>query len=119
MGQGVPSQTHYHHRALVCRRHDGPHPENYSPETFPKMGRSISIVNKPGGSGTIGALEVVKSTPDGYTIMADCNGTSSIQYAWSENLPYKVEERTYMVRGILTPGSWPSAPTPPGKRWMT
>jgi tripartite-type tricarboxylate transporter receptor subunit TctC len=73
----------------------------------------ILVVGKPGGSGIIGTLEAVRSAPDGYTLLMDCNGTSSIQYAWSENLPYKIEDRTYIARAIislealLVPGSSP------------
>jgi tripartite-type tricarboxylate transporter receptor subunit TctC len=63
----------------------------------------IQVVNKPGGSGIIGTLEAVKAPPDGYTLLSDCGGTSSIQEAWSENLPYKVEERTYIARAIFAP----------------
>jgi tripartite-type tricarboxylate transporter receptor subunit TctC len=62
----------------------------------------IQVVGKPGGSGIIGTLEAVKAPPDGYTLLMDCNGTSSIQFAWSENLPYKPEERTYIARAIYT-----------------
>ncbi len=67
------------------------------------LGVPVQAVNKPGGSGIIGTLEAVKSPPDGYTLFIDCGGTSSIQYAWSENLPYKVEERTYIARATSTP----------------
>jgi len=67
------------------------------------LGVPIQAVNKPGGSGIIGTLEAVKSPPDGYTLFIDCGGTSSIQYAWSENLPYKVEERTYIARATSSP----------------
>jgi tripartite-type tricarboxylate transporter receptor subunit TctC len=67
------------------------------------LGVPIQVVNKAGGSGIIGTLEAVKATPDGYTLLADCGGTSSIQEAWSSNLPYKVEERTYIARAILAP----------------
>jgi len=67
------------------------------------LGVPITVINKPGGSGIIGTLEAMKSPPDGYTLLADCGGTSSIQYAWAEKLPYKVEERTYIVRAAYTP----------------
>ena len=67
------------------------------------LGAPISVIDKPGGSGTIGTLEAVKAAPDGYTILADCGGTSSIQYAWAENLPYNIEERVYMARAIFSP----------------
>ena len=72
----------------------------------PKMSKilevPVQVVGKPGGSGIIGTLEAVKAPPDGYTLLLDCNGTSSIQFAWSENLPYKPEERTYIARAIST-----------------
>lgn len=80
-------------------------PRILAPKLSQRWGVPVSVVNKPGGAGTIGALEVVKSAPDGYTIMSDCPGTSSIQSAWSENLPYKIEERTYLVRASRSPGS--------------
>lgn len=63
----------------------------------------ISVVDKPGASGIIGTLEAVKAPPDGYTLLMDCNGGSSIQYAWAEKLPYKVEERAYIARAVYTP----------------
>jgi tripartite-type tricarboxylate transporter receptor subunit TctC len=67
------------------------------------LGVPIQAVNKPGGSGIIGTLDAVKSPPDGYTLFIDCGGTSSIQYALSENLPYKVEERTYVALATSSP----------------
>jgi tripartite-type tricarboxylate transporter receptor subunit TctC len=74
-----------------------------APKLSKILGVPIQTVNKPGGSGIIGTLEAVKSAPDGYTLFIDCGGTSSIQYAWSENLPYRVEERTYIARATSTP----------------
>jgi tripartite-type tricarboxylate transporter receptor subunit TctC len=73
-----------------------------APKMSKILGVPIQVVGKPGGSGIIGTLEAVKAPPDGYTILMDCNGTSSIQFAWSENLPYKPEERTYIARAIST-----------------
>ncbi len=73
-----------------------------APKMSKILGVPIQVVNKPGGSGIIGTLEAVKSPPDGYTLLMDCNGTSSIQFAWSANLPYKPEERTYIARAIFT-----------------
>jgi tripartite-type tricarboxylate transporter receptor subunit TctC len=74
-----------------------------APKLSKILGVPIQTVNKPGGSGIIGTLEAVKAPPDGYTLFIDCGGTSSIQYAWSENLPYKVEERTYIARATSSP----------------
>jgi tripartite-type tricarboxylate transporter receptor subunit TctC len=73
-----------------------------APKMSTILGVPIQVVNKPGGSGIIGTLEAVKAPPDGHTLLMDCNGTSSIQFAWSANLPYKPEERTYIARAIYT-----------------
>jgi tripartite-type tricarboxylate transporter receptor subunit TctC len=78
-------------------------PRTLAPKLSTILGVPIQVVNKAGGSGIIGTLEAVKSPPDGYTLLADCGGTSSIQEAWSANLPYKVEERTYIARAICAP----------------
>ena len=78
-------------------------PRTLGPKMSKILGVPIQVVNKPGGSGIIGTLEAVKAPPDGYTLLMDCGGTSSIQAAWSENLPYKVEERSYIARVIAAP----------------
>ena len=78
-------------------------PRTLAPKMSKILGVPIQVVNKPGGSGIIGTLEAVKSSPDGYSLLMDCGGTSSIQEAWSENLPYKVEERAYIARAISAP----------------
>jgi tripartite-type tricarboxylate transporter receptor subunit TctC len=78
-------------------------PRTMAPKMSAILGVPIQVVNKAGGSGIIGTLEAVKSPPDGYTLLSDCGGTSSIQEAWSSNLPYKVEERTYIARAICAP----------------
>ena len=87
-----------------------------APKLSKILGVPIQVVNKPGGSGIIGTLEAVKAAPDGYTVFIDCGGTSSIQYAWSENLPYKVEERTYIARATSSPRC---LIVPAGSPWKT
>jgi len=73
-----------------------------APKMSKILGVPIQVVGKPGGSGIIGTLEAIKAPPDGYTLLMDCNGSSSIQFAWLDNLPYKPEERTYIARAIYT-----------------
>jgi tripartite-type tricarboxylate transporter receptor subunit TctC len=63
----------------------------------------VNIVNKPGGSGVPATLDAVTAAADGYTVLSDCPGTSSIHLAWMKDLPYKVEERTYMALGVAFP----------------
>ena len=68
-----------------------------------RLGVPVNIVNKPGGSGVPATLEAVTAAPDGHTILSDCPGTSSIHLAWMKDLPYKVEERTYMALAVAFP----------------
>ena len=81
-------------------------PRSMMPHLAKKLGVPINIVDKPGGSGVPATLEAVKAAPDGYTILSDCPGTSSIQWAWMQDLPYKVEERMYMARAVVLPAAF-------------
>ena len=76
-----------------------------APKMSEILGVSVQVVSKPGAGGITANLEVVKSPPDGYTLLMDSNSGSSIQYACLENLPYKLEERTYINRVTTNPGA--------------
>ncbi len=78
-------------------------PRIMAPHLAKKLGVPVNIVNKAGGSGVPGALEAVKSAPDGHTVLSECPGTSSIQLAWMKDLPYQVEERMYMALAVVFP----------------
>ncbi len=77
-------------------------PRIMAPHLSKKLGVSVNIVNKAGGSGVPGTLEAVKSAPDGHTVLSECPGTSSIQLAWMKDLPYQVE-RMYMALAVVLP----------------
>jgi tripartite-type tricarboxylate transporter receptor subunit TctC len=67
-----------------------------------KWGYPVTVVNKPGGNTIIGTNDVMRSAPDGYTILVDTLGSSSMQFGMKD-LPYKVEERTFMARAAASP----------------
>jgi tripartite-type tricarboxylate transporter receptor subunit TctC len=78
-------------------------PRVIGPHLSKRLGVPVNIVNKAGGSGVPATLEAVSAAADGYTVLADCPGTSSIHLAWMKDLPYKVEDRTYMALGVAFP----------------
>jgi tripartite-type tricarboxylate transporter receptor subunit TctC len=57
------------------------------PKISERWGQPVVVENKPGASGNIGAAQVAKSAPDGYTLMVTVN-TFAITPALYANLPY-------------------------------
>src|SRR5205085_8129084 len=67
------------------------------------MGQPIIIDNKPGAGGTIGAAQVAKSEPDGYTVLIHSSG-HALNPAIYPNLPYDtVRDLTGMTRIAALP----------------
>lgn len=62
----------------------------------------VNVVNKPGGNTIIGTAEVMRSKPDGYTLLVDSPGSSSMQVGMTD-LPYKVEDRVFLARAATSP----------------
>jgi tripartite-type tricarboxylate transporter receptor subunit TctC len=58
-----------------------------SPVLSVEMGQAIVIENKPGAGGNLGAADVAKATPDGYTLLM-ASPPLSISPALYKNLPY-------------------------------
>ena len=52
------------------------------------LGQPIIVENKPGAGGGVGAEQVAKSPPDGYTIMGGTISTHAINASLYKNLPY-------------------------------
>lgn len=80
-------------------------PRLMAPALSKKLGVRVIVVNKPGGGAIPGTLEAVSAAPDGYTIFMESPATSSIQMAWVEHLPYKVDHRTFIARAAIAPNA--------------
>lgn len=59
-----------------------------------EWGVPVNIVNRPGGNLVPGVLSVLKSAPDGYTLLSESPG-SGAGHAIRKDLPYKWDERTF------------------------
>ena len=55
-------------------------------------GHSAVVENRSGGGGTIGTVEVVRSKPDGHTILIGNPGPNAIAYSIFKNLAYKPDQ---------------------------
>ncbi len=62
----------------------------------------ITVVNKPGGGGTVGVAEAVQSPPDGYT--AAISGASLLIQPHITDLPYKgPEDYRPLIKAVIAP----------------
>ncbi|MEA3058599.1 MAG: hypothetical protein QOE50_11, partial [Sphingomonadales bacterium] len=70
-----------------------------------QLGQSIVIENKGGAGGTLGAAQVAKADPDGYTLLAH-SSTHVIAPSMYTSLPYDTAND---FAGVMPIGSVPSA----------
>jgi tripartite-type tricarboxylate transporter receptor subunit TctC len=63
-----------------------------------KWGVSVNVTAKPGGKGIPGTVEALSAVPNGYTLLADADGSNAIPDAWGKDVPFKIEERTYIAK---------------------
>src|SRR5205085_3828237 len=65
--------------------------------------QTVVIENRTGALGSIGATEVARSTPDGYTLLMGTNTTQAANVAMLKNLPYDpARDFTPIIRTITT-----------------
>jgi len=51
-------------------------------------GQPVVVENRPGASGTLGADQVAKAPPDGYTLLIGASGEMAVARAGMRNIPY-------------------------------
>ncbi|GAB3498042.1 tripartite tricarboxylate transporter substrate binding protein [Curvibacter fontanus] len=59
-----------------------------APKLQEALGQPVVVENKPGAGGNIGANEVVRSAPDGHTLLVGYNGPLAINVTLFEKMPY-------------------------------
>jgi tripartite-type tricarboxylate transporter receptor subunit TctC len=65
--------------------------------------QSVVIENRAGALGSIGATEVARSTPDGYTLLMGTNTTQAANVAMLKNLTYDpAKDFTPIIRAVTT-----------------
>jgi len=66
-------------------------------------GQTVVIENRAGALGSIGATEVARSAPDGYTLLMGTNTTQAANVAMLKNLPYDpAKDFAPVIRAITT-----------------
>jgi tripartite-type tricarboxylate transporter receptor subunit TctC len=63
-----------------------------------KWGVSVNVAAKPGGKGIPGTVEALSAAPNGYTLLADADGSNAVPAAWGKGVPFKIEDRTYIAK---------------------
>ena len=54
-----------------------------------RLGKPFIIENRPGAGTTLAAMQVVRATPDGYTLMQGTSSTMAINVTMNKKLPYE------------------------------
>src|SRR5712675_114328 len=66
-------------------------------------GQTVVVENRAGALGSIGAQEVARSAPDGYTLLMGTNTTQAANVAMLKNLPYDpARDFAPVIRTITT-----------------
>ena len=60
----------------------------FAAEMSKTLGQTIVVDNRPGVNGMLGAAEVAKAAPDGYTILIGTNSTNAALKSLMKSLPY-------------------------------
>jgi tripartite-type tricarboxylate transporter receptor subunit TctC len=63
-------------------------------------GQSVVVENKPGGNGLIAMTTLIKSAPDGYTLVMASGGDVSLNPALLKHMPYDVERDLVPISSV-------------------
>ncbi len=68
-----------------------------------KLGKPVNVINVIGASGITATMQMLGASPDGYTLMIDGTSNTSFLAASRTDLPFKLEDRTWLGRWIGDP----------------
>lgn len=74
-----------------------------SPYVQEKWGVAVNPVNKGGGGGVPGIVEVIQAPADGYTVVVMAAITAYLNNAVQKDLEYQWDELTYLGRFVVSP----------------
>jgi len=79
------------------------------------LGHTVTVDNRAGASGIIGAEHVARSAPDGYTVMVGTPAPMTIATAAGRKLNYSLKDFTGVTQGVLQTPLLVVAPDSPYK----
>jgi tripartite-type tricarboxylate transporter receptor subunit TctC len=69
----------------------------------PRLGQPVVVENKAGAGGTIGTMDVLRSPPDGHTLLMGNIGAQAIAYSLARNMPYGPDDLMPITNMFATP----------------
>ncbi len=82
-------------------------PTDGAARTFAKameqhLGQTVVVENRPGANSLLAAMELLRSKPDGYTLLLASNGTLTVAPARFAKLPYDVKRDFTLIGPVMT-----------------
>lgn len=68
-----------------------------------KWAQPINVINLPGAAAVTGTKRVLDASPDGYTMLQDGHGGTSLQSLTVDDVPYKMLDRTFIAHVLIDP----------------